>query len=136
MTSSGLRGATPGTLIISGCRLNPHLRLVLLVCSDNVDECATELARCDANAHCADARYDFNSFGGTPYTCACAVGFLGDGFNCTGNFRCVSCFLSNHLNTNTKREKRYRAGCFFFCLTQVCFLTTCVRHREKNTAKH
>ena len=43
----------------------------------DVDECATNIDNCDANAECT------NTFGN--FMCACQSGFDGDGLTCTGN---------------------------------------------------
>jgi len=57
----------------------------VLVVSGDINECALGTHNCDSNAICTN----------TPgsYTCACKIGYSGDGFTCYGiNF---SCFMPN-----------------------------------------
>jgi len=43
----------------------------------DVDECAVNSGGCDLHANCT------NTYGS--FTCTCIEGYLGDGFNCSGN---------------------------------------------------
>ena len=41
-----------------------------------VDECSTNVHNCDSNAVCSDTD--------DSYSCDCVVGYVGDGFTCSG----------------------------------------------------
>ena len=41
------------------------------------DECVMNMSRCDENANCSNTDGSYN--------CSCNHGYMGDGFNCTGN---------------------------------------------------
>ena len=51
------------------------LQLLCLMLAD-VDECATDVDNCDTNANCTNTPGSF--------TCACNLGYSGDGLTCVG----------------------------------------------------
>ena len=51
----------------------------------DIDECASDVDNCDTNANCINIPGSF--------TCACNLGYSGDGLNCVGKSRyCPSPF--------------------------------------------
>ena len=58
----------------------------------DIDECVLNIDECDANAVCVNDRGS--------YSCNCAVGFSGNGFNCSGIFpkRCIQYCIMNVIH--------------------------------------
>ena len=57
-----------------------------------IDECSSNAHTCDENALCTDTE--------TSYTCACAAGYNGDGFTCTGKCIMITQYVSIYVFFN------------------------------------
>jgi len=106
--------------------------------SADVDECATNSHSCNENAACS------NSVGS--YNCTCITGFIGDGFNCSGeliqhaemqaNLRTVwvkkiipSLRFSNFFPTRLRIFNQDLHTYYTFILTLICkILLNCFQH--------
>ena len=53
-----------------------YLAMLQLLCLADIDECATDVDNCDTNANCTNTPGSF--------TCACNLGYSGDGLTCVG----------------------------------------------------
>ena len=58
-----------------------YLAMIQLLCLmlADIDECATDVDNCDTNANCTNTPGSF--------TCACNLGYSGDGLTCVGKLR-------------------------------------------------
>lgn len=52
--------------------------MVSFVITPDIDECSNETSPCDENADCTNTEGS--------YSCACKIGFTGDGTTCQGMF--------------------------------------------------